>query len=300
MGRQDWAGKTDSEMPVASWLREEERQMSRRQKRLCLLSCSSEGEERRAVDVSRFSLSANWVSQELAMAFWGHRHVDSGGTCFRPRHCYDCPGISKGVVTMICRNAITAVVFSVLALIAVTCSLGQEPPAINPFGQRQRVREDAIPGYVELSDDTILPGHIHLTRDARLKIADRALERHREIPLKRIKEVECEVEKEWMQKEWRFRENADDRKVFTGKSYPARIYVHTVTLTDDRKIRGDLSGILYLQRPEQESTKFVLHQRDKGPVGTGFDSLVHVRRIRLGDKALEEGQERLKEKQERN
>ena len=175
----------------------------------------------------------------------------------------------------------------------------QEPPAIQPFGQGQSVRDDALAGYAELSDDTILPGHIHLTRDARVKIADRTLERQREIPLSRIKEIECEVEKEWREKEWRFRENASDLKVFTGKSYPARIYVHTLILTDGRKIRGDLSTVLYVQRPGHEKTKLVLHKRDKGPVGADLDSLVYVRRIRLSLEAFEEGQTRLRKTQEK-
>ncbi|MFW6170427.1 MAG: hypothetical protein ACODAD_08055 [Planctomycetota bacterium] len=185
---------------------------------------------------------------------------------------------------------------AVLLIVASPMASGvraQEPPAVNPFGRGQTVREDAIPGYVELSDDTILPGHIHLTRDKRLNMSDRKLERQREIPLRTIKQVECRVEKEWMQKQWRFRENADSEKVYTGQSYPARIYLHTVTLTDGREIQGDLAGVVYLERDGQEKKKFVLHKRDKGPPGGDFDSLVYVRRIRLGPAALEEGKKRL-------
>ena len=47
---------------------------------------------------------------------------------------------------------------------------GQEPPALNPFGtnaERQQQRDDAVPGYLELSDGTIHPGLLSLTRDAR-------------------------------------------------------------------------------------------------------------------------------------
>ncbi|MFO7907210.1 MAG: hypothetical protein ACQESR_25115 [Planctomycetota bacterium] len=174
----------------------------------------------------------------------------------------------------------------------------QDPPAINPFGGGQSVPEDAIPGYVELSDDTILPGHIYLTRDKRLKVADRKLERQREIPLRKIKQVRCRVEKEWRQKQWRFRGSANSEKVYTGQSYPARIYVHTVTLTDGREIEGDLAGVIYLERAGREKKKFVLHKRDKGPVGADFESLVYVRRVKLGPDALEEAKKRLRKQED--
>lgn len=184
-------------------------------------------------------------------------------------------------------------VLLIVASLMVSDVRAQAPPAVNPFGRGQTVRDDAIPGYVELSDDTILPGHIHLTRDKRLKISDRTLKRQREIPLRTIKQVECRVEKEWMQRQWRFRENADSEKVYTGESYPTRIYVHTVTLTDGREIQGDLAGVVYLERGGHEKKKFVLHKRDKGPLGGHFDSLVYVRRIGLGPAALEESKKRL-------
>jgi hypothetical protein len=170
-----------------------------------------------------------------------------------------------------------------------------DPPAVNPFGRKPAVRDDAVPGFIELSDGTVLPGHIHATRDTRWKIYDQQLERQREVPWNRIRRIECEVEKEWMEDEWRFRENASDQKVFTGNRYPARIHTHTITLDDGRTIRGDLSGVVYLQRPGEETQKFILHKRTKGNVGEQLDSLVFVREIRLGPDALQEGTKRQKE-----
>lgn len=192
-------------------------------------------------------------------------------------------------------------------IVSLTCLVSVSAPApaqtssaINPFGGQQTVRQGAVPGYVELSDDTILPGRIHLTRDKRLKIADRKLQRQREIPLRKIKKIQCHVEKAWMQRQWRFRENANNEKVYTGERYPARIYVHTITLTDGREIRGDLSGVVYLERNGQEKQKFVLHKRGKGPVGSDLESLVYVRCIKLGPDALREAKERREKKQSRN
>ena len=172
-----------------------------------------------------------------------------------------------------------------------------DPPELNPFGPSTRAgeREDAVPGYVELSDGTIRPGRIYLTRDARLKIFDAKTERQREVPLKAIRRLDGTALREWMEPEWRFKENANDEKVYTGRSYPSREYVHAITLRDGRTLRGPLSALVYVA-PETggEPEKFLLHKRDKGPAGTMLKSLVYVRTIRVGDDALSEGKQKQK------
>jgi hypothetical protein len=166
------------------------------------------------------------------------------------------------------------------------------PPAINPFGPRRPVREDALPGYVELSDGTVHPGHLYLTRDARLKVFDEQQQRQREVPLSAVQRIDCAVQKEWLEKEWRFKENANDEKVYTGHSYPVREYRHTITLKDGRTIKGEISGIIYVQPQEGEAERYLLHKRDKGELDTDLKSLLYVRSVRLGEEALEEGKEK--------
>lgn len=193
------------------------------------------------------------------------------------------------------------------ALLAALCVLtgaarAEEPPAISPFGPVQQERDDAVLGYVELSDGTVYYGRIYMTRDKRLKIFDEELERQREVPLNRVREIEAEVAREWMEKEWRFKELALDVKEYTGRSYPSREYLHTITLDDGRKIRGPLAELIYIE-PENrrspgertgrvEPMRFILHKRDKGEVGTELKSLVYVKRIKLGEEAYEEGKQR--------
>jgi len=183
-----------------------------------------------------------------------------------------------------------------LVLLALPAARGQqsEPPALNPFGSRaeraDQKRDDAVPGFVEMSDGKVHPGQVMLTRDARLKIFDEQQKKHREIPLKAIKRIDCTVQKEWVEEEWRFKENASDEKYFTGRSYPSREYTHKITLQNGQKIEGTLSGIVYVRAdPAAEPERYLLHQRDKGNPGTDLKSLVYVRSIQLGAKALEEG-----------
>jgi hypothetical protein len=172
-----------------------------------------------------------------------------------------------------------------------------EPPTINPFGptpaQRDWQRDDAVPGCVELSDGSVHSGLIYLTRDKRVKIYDQQLERQREIPLRVVRQIDCAVEREWIEREWHFKETTSDEKIYTGRTYPAREYLHTITLRDGRSITGPLSEIIYLQpqddssrsaghRAEPKVEKFLLHKRDKGELGQDPKSLIYVKRIKLG------------------
>jgi len=176
-------------------------------------------------------------------------------------------------------------------------AFAQEPPAINPFAPRPAIREDAVPGYVELSDGTIVVGHIYMTRDKRLKIYDESIQRQREIPLSAVAQIECKILKEWMEKEWRFRETTRDEKYYTGRQYPAREYEHTITLKDGRQITGGLAEILYVDTRQdgQEATsdsepvRLILHKRQKGEIGETLKDLVYVKMVKLGEEALAEG-----------
>jgi hypothetical protein len=189
-----------------------------------------------------------------------------------------------------------AVLAGGVGLLLVALAHGEEPPAINPFGPRPGEREDALPGYVELSDGSTHPGKLYLTRDARLRIFDQAEKRVRDIPLRAIQRIDCKVLREWMEKEWRFKENASNVKVYTGRSYPAREYLHTITLRDGRKIHGPLSGIIYVQPDSAAGAKrYLFHKRDKGPVGTSLGTLHYVRTVKLGEDALAEGMRAAKE-----
>ena len=114
-----------------------------------------------------------------------------------------------------------------------------------------------MPGFLEMSDGTVYPGLLFLTRDARLKIFDEVQKRQREIPWKSIKQIDGSILKEWAEKEWRFKENASDEKLFTGRTYPAREYSHKITLQNNQTIRGSLAGIVYVQAdPTREPQRF--------------------------------------------
>jgi hypothetical protein len=171
-------------------------------------------------------------------------------------------------------------------------AVADEPPAVNPFRPAPNQREDAVPGRLELSNGKIFTGQIYLTRNKRLMIYDEAKQRQREIPLGAVKQIDCQVKKEWMEKEWKFKEQTLDEKMYTGRQYPAREYVHTITLHDGRTITGTLSGIIYVQpsdNPQAPTEHFVLHKRDKGEWNQQLKDLVYVKEVKLGKEALAKG-----------
>jgi hypothetical protein len=187
---------------------------------------------------------------------------------------------------------------SAISLSAAVLSAA-EPPAINPFGPKasedQADRNDAVPGCLELSDGSVHPGLIYLTRDKRLMIYDDRVQRQREVPLQAIKRIDCRVKKEWMEKEWKFKETTSDEKISTGRAYPVREYLHTITLRDGRTITGPLAAVIYVQpSPQQDAERFLLNKRNKGSVGKTLKSLVYVKRITIGEEALQDGVKRLK------
>jgi hypothetical protein len=145
-----------------------------------------------------------------------------------------------------CRTA-ALIAVTALSFASLVARAAEDPPALNPFGPVQTERDDAIPGYIEMSDGTVQCGLLYLTRDKRLQVLDEKIQRQREIPLNVVKQIECKVAKEWMEKEWKFKELAKDEKMFTGREYPAREYLHVVTLQDGRTIEGPLSGIVFCQ-----------------------------------------------------
>ncbi|MFZ5831321.1 MAG: hypothetical protein ACOY3P_14645 [Planctomycetota bacterium] len=224
-----------------------------------------------------------------------------------PIHQFVCRS-TAGVPANRTEFARSGVALALAALLVATPATADEPEAINPFGARPTEREDAISGYVEMSDGSAIAGNIYLTRDKRLQLWDAAMKRQREVPLSAISQVECKVKKEWMEKEWKFKELALDEKMYTGREYPSREYMHVITLKDGRTIEGDLSAVVYVQpptyevrgpseyRPQVEPARVLLHKRDKGEIGTPLASLRYVKLIKLGDEAFQEGQAKAKQK----
>jgi hypothetical protein len=171
---------------------------------------------------------------------------------------------------------------------------GKEPASPFAAGAEGGVREDAVPGYVELSSGAKVAGRIFTTRAKRVKIFNLEKEVYEYVPVPAIRKIETVVEWERMEKEWRFKEAGSPEKVYTGRSYPARKLAYRLALVGGHTIRGHILGQpLYLARPsrasgssdgsndEGKTDRFILHDRQKGPPDTRLEDLVYLKRVVL-------------------
>jgi len=175
---------------------------------------------------------------------------------------------------------------------------GESGPA-NPFGRPAARRSDALPGAIELSDGTLLPGLVYLTRGKEVEVFDTGKKKKRRILLAGVLTIEAVVEWERMDPQWRFKAAGDPEKVYTGKSYPNRMLSYRVTLSDERVVEGHIAGQpMYVQPSEGKVRQLVLHKRHKGLVDTKLKDLVYVNWVRLGDPARKKAEEQLRRRAE--
>jgi len=200
-----------------------------------------------------------------------------------------------------------------ITLLEEEAGAGGESPA-SPFAEpgdpgTPGPRTDAVPGYVELSSGAKIFGRIYTTRGKRLKIFNVEKEIYEYVPVPAVREIETIVEWERMEREWRFKEAGSPEKVYTGRSYAARKFAYRLTLLGGHTITGHIVGQpLYVGRPSRASgssdgsnddgrpsagsgrsragsrdqgDRFVLHDRQKGPLDTTLEDLVYLKRVVL-------------------
>jgi len=176
--------------------------------------------------------------------------------------------------------------------------------ATNPFGDPGEAvqRKDAVPGYVELSNGLKIPGYIYTTRAKRLKIFNLKRELYEYVPVPALKSIQTTVEWERMDKEWRFKEAGNPEKVYSGREYPVRKVMYTLTLRNDHEITCHMLGPpLYVEQSGKPRVQFILHDRDKGEMGAALDSLdtlKYIKSVVFGPEAYNLAVEELKAKAE--
>jgi len=137
---------------------------------------------------------------------------------------------------------------------------------------------DSVPGYLLLSNGDRVEGHVHLTRDAVLKFTDPDTKKLLRIRLDELTHIEQKPIVERMEKEWRWLENANDQKVYTGREYPMRKLRTILHLKTGRTLQGVLTALLYVSN-ENGRQRFVLHKRQKGKPGEKLSDLLYVKLV---------------------
>jgi hypothetical protein len=170
----------------------------------------------------------------------------------------------------------------------------------NPFGAEGAAsgRRDAVPGYVELSTGLKVPGRIFTTRGKRLKVFNLKREAYEYVPVPALTKIEAIVEWERLDKEWRFKEAGNPEKVYTGRAYPVRMLAWRLTLRNGHEITGHILGQPLYAEHKGKVERFILHKRNKGPMGGELKDLHYVKSVEFGADAYNLAVDELKAKAE--
>jgi hypothetical protein len=181
-----------------------------------------------------------------------------------------------------------AVMILVLVLAAIPrLSLAAAEEPVNPFAPTAQPTVEPN-GYLVLSDGSKLEGRISITPGMLLRIYDRAKKEHVDIALDEIAQIDVEIEKQWLDREWRWKEAGSIEKVYTDEFYYNHKYLSTLTLRDGTKIQGDLNAVLYFENAAGKR-KFFLRKFLTGPHGPqqAVPEIVFVRQVVLQQEAKE-------------
>ncbi len=150
----------------------------------------------------------------------------------------------------------------------------REAPA-PPIGRDAPPPPDSVQGFLALSSGDRIEGLVHLTRDAALKFYDPAAKKLLNVRLDELTHLEQKPVNERMEKEWRWKENASDEKVYTGREYPMRELETTLHFKDGRTLTGPLTALVFVTNANGDQ-RFILHKRQKGEPGQKLADLVYV------------------------
>jgi hypothetical protein len=148
----------------------------------------------------------------------------------------------------------------------------------SPFEDKANV--EARKGFILLSNGEKIRGNLSTTREKPIRVWDEKEKEYRDVPFALVKSIEAAIQWERDEKEWHFKESGSDIKEYTGKTYPARELLYTVTLINGQTVTGGIVCPIYASAGEQ-SLAYVLNKRQKGEVGKTLKELVYVKRVEM-------------------
>jgi hypothetical protein len=154
-----------------------------------------------------------------------------------------------------------------------------EPAALQSSND---ARPDQRPGEVILSNGKAIRGLLSTTLRQPLRVWDAQDQNYQDIPFSLIASIQAQVVWERQEREWAFQQSGSDVKVYSGKTYPARMTRYVLRLKDGTSVSGGVAAPIYVDLGGKEQT-FVLHKRDKGLDGQKLSDLVYVKTVKFSD-----------------
>jgi hypothetical protein len=144
-------------------------------------------------------------------------------------------------------------------------------------------RSDARNGTIVLSNGTRITGPVRTTEGKPLRIWDDEKKEYRDVPFRLVRTIDGEVLWDDYQPEYHFPESGSDIKEFTGRTYPVREVIFTVTLINGEQVFGSIVAPLYVEDETGKQRTIVLSKRQKGEAGQKLADVPYVRRVELGE-----------------
>lgn len=161
----------------------------------------------------------------------------------------------------------------------------------NPFASNNpadALRDDALPGQVELSTGRRCNGWITTTRDKPWLVWIEREHRFRRIPPAAVLGITAVVDEEKLLPRWRWKAMGEPEKVYTGQTYPFRRFRWRFRLADGSTIVGSVKGQpLWVRTAGETVGPLLLHERQKGNPGQTLNDLPYIRRVVITRRALQ-------------
>lgn len=178
--------------------------------------------------------------------------------------------------------------------------LGQaETPATSPATQpasqpaepaaSESLRADALPGAVRLSDGRTLAGGLYTTRGKCWQVWNEDRHRWQRVPFLTVLSITAVVVERKLEPKWRWKAMGEPERVYTGETYPTCRLQWRFELIDGTTLTGAVKGQpIWLDASGRQAGPFVLHERMKGKVGQGLDDLVHLQRLVVSRRTMQQ------------
>jgi hypothetical protein len=182
-----------------------------------------------------------------------------------------------------------SLIATALALVVQTAlAVGGEPES--PIKQDRPKTDHHRWGYVVMSTDLRIDGLVWTTATKPIRIFDRKKSAFRDVKWKKIERIQQSPDKDWLEREWRWKEGGNDVKVYTDRYYRAAKFRTIITLKSGEKIVGDAVAPIYTAT-KKKLYRLELHKRFKSAKPAAkkeLKPLLYIKNLVLTDKPVVE------------
>ena len=191
-------------------------------------------------------------------------------------------------------------IVTVAALVmGAALAAGGEPES--PIKQDRPKSDHQRWGYLVMSTDLRIDGLVWTTATKPIRIFDRKKSGFRDVKWKKVQRIQQSPDKDWLEREWRWKEGGNDVKVYTDRYYRAAKFRTIITLKTGEKIVGDAVAPIFAAT-KKKLYRLELHKRFKSAkpaTKKELKPLLYIRELMLTDTPVVEKPEEEKEKGEK-